>query len=244
MGIRRERIDIEMEYAIYAYLNRDEHSTDPEKHAAWAIRNKKVLAFRNKYRSRSRSRNDMDLDTGVIKARYISYDMLPEVLKIAEVSGKQLFEDICGIPVNWPSDLQRELAEACAAIPAQKLEKICIGAMALTSDWWHTPEKLADPPSEKALSYLRRQTLRSTESFPDWLQRAWVDRHRTTGIETKHLPLLSERIGVSMHWLTNLPEDVSFYGTEPKIDRILDAVSFMSEPTQQLFLNTVKQMEG
>jgi hypothetical protein len=246
MPLRRERIDIEMETAVYAYMNRGEHSADPAEQAAWMERHQKVLAFRKRYLFKNYSRKDAYGNAVIPQARHITYDMLPDVFSMAELDGIGLY-NLVGILVPWPSELLGSIAEACRKMDAITLERVCESALALSNDWWRNPEVMEKTPSLKIYAFMRHQTLRLRQEdlpLPSWLQRAWEDRHQTTGIETVHLPKASTLLKVSMHWLLGLPADTGFYGENPKIDLILDAASFMTESTQHIFLDALRTMGG
>lgn len=215
------------------YIRRGEHSDDPAERLNWEIQKPRL-----EYYIRNNRRTMHKVDEHHI--RRFSYDMLPELLRIAELDGKAFF-DLLGVPVPSAGVDFDRLAFMLDRLPRDTVEHIKQTAFALSADWWRSEDISVLQPTLRIHRTLERVTTKSERvaTLPEELSESWRDQHGHTTISIRSLPKIAAYLGVSLHWLMRLPPDIGLYGENCGTDVILDAYSFMSKETRLQFLRAV-----
>ena len=233
------RNDRTVEDFIYAYIERDKDSADREKKSAWKKRHELAEDFRKRNTSKSIPPKAELLESGP-RVRRVTYDTLPELLRIAELNGRQLFQ-LMGVPVPWPDDEFKLLAGQCEHLPEKTVHQILYSAIQMTPNWWMTEEAQAACPSDRArLLFQRRfpRTMRKMINCPP-LEKIWTDQHSAYTIPFRDFPETAQILKVNLHWLLCLDEGTCFFGSRPEIDFVLNVFSFMPEQLRKTFLEAV-----
>lgn len=234
------RNDSTIENFIYAYIDRDKDSKDVDKRSAWEKRHAQTENFRQRIISKTITPKAELLENGP-RIRRVTYDMLPELLRIAELNGRQLYE-LMGVTVPWPDEQFRILAERCELLPEKMIDQIFTSAVQMTPNWWMSDEIKEAHPSDRArLLFQHRfpRTMRKTIDCPP-LEKVWNDQHSAYTIPFLDFPEVAQTLNVNLHWLLCFDDRTCFFGSRPEIDLILNVFSFMPDRLRQTFFEAVQ----
>lgn len=233
ISVIREYIDEDIADILYGYIRRGENSDDVAERLNWEIRKPRFEYFiRNNRKSMKKVDNR--------HIRRLNYDMLPELLRIAELDGKGLF-DLLEVPIPSLGIDYERLAYMLDNLPPDTVEQIKQTAFALSTDWWRSDEIMPLQPTLRIHRLLERKVPRfdRTATIPEGLRESWRDQHGHVTVPFRALPEISEYLGVSLHWLMRMSPDIGLYGENGSTDIILTAYCFMSKETKLEFLRAV-----
>lgn len=224
MGKYAERVDSDIQEALYNKLkSQDIQALD---------------LFKKKHMSRSKSAKP--------KTKELTYDMLPELLNIAKLSVKDMYE-LIGILIMWPDKDAEELCNICDSLPIEIQEKIKETAMKIAPDFWRkSPEALEAQPTKRAMMILERQyyrsnrrTLEDGKVTPELLK-VWEEPKHTTTLKTIDFPAIAQNFEVPLHWLLRLDENSLVLAKSPVTEHIMSAYLFMSSLNKDILKYAVK----
>lgn len=233
IGTVREYVDEDVFGILCDYIRRGENSDDPAERLNWEIQKPRLEYY---IKNNRRTLHKVDEN----RVRRLSYDMIPELLRIAELDGKAFFE-LLGVSVpSAGTDFER-LGFMLDRLPRDTVERIKQSAFTLSADWWRSEEISSLQPTLRIHRTLERVTTKSERAYslPEELTESWHDQHGNTTVSIRSLPKVAAYLGISLHWLMRLPPDIGLYGENFGTDVIIDAYSFMSKETRLQFLRAV-----
>lgn len=195
MSRPKETIDSYMEAALFKLISQSISKMPPEE-ADNAFKKLKSFDHYNRYDATHRKR--------------ITIDALTSLLQIAGVSIVDLYAAV-GISVYWPNESSKEFHSMLTKHTDSEKLKILRIIEDLSPQFWRTTTPELSTPTKRMLYVIEHKYSRSNNiraGVLDYLgsevQQAWKDHKQFTTVSFSSLPLIAEKLQISLHWLLGL----------------------------------------
>lgn len=140
----------------------------------------------------------------------ITIDSMTALLQIANVTVVDLYQ-AAGVCVNWPSGESKEFYRQLSKRPLPEKMQIRHIIEELSPQFWVNPPPELSTPTKRMLYVIRHKYPRSNhiragvlEYLGDEVLKVWNDHKQYTTVSFLTLPVIAEKLKVSLHWLLGL----------------------------------------
>lgn len=228
---RRERLKPYIANALDTYIRRPPDDDSPEALADYQRRMKAMDEINQDRRTRTVRMNSTyrALDD-------FTYMGLSSILRTANLDLRGMYR-LIGVELTFPNEEFAEVATICERLDDAQLSYVLDIASLLTVDFKADPIMNGPSATQAALSVykLKRPPGKMFENHCKPIDRLFTNSECMT-IDIIDFPEVSKYLGVSLHWLFRLANDVSAYGLKSMTEMVLDLFGFMPTRSQELFL--------
>lgn len=140
----------------------------------------------------------------------ITIDSMTALLQIANVTVVDLYQ-AAGVCVNWPSRESKEFYRQLSKRTLPEKMQIRHIIEELSPQFWVDPPPELSTPTKRMLYVVQHRYPRSNhirsgvlEYLGGEVQRAWNDHKQYTTVSFLALPVIAEKLKISLHWLLGL----------------------------------------
>ncbi len=232
MGKWAERIDTEMQNAVYDYILKNQKNEPAKMHN---LRVNQLEEFKKRHLSKCKSAER--------KTKEVTYDMLSELMQIADIDLKTVYS-LVGIDIEWPNEDAAEMCDLCDNLPEDIRKKVKETAKEVApSFWWDNEEIINAQPTRRAISLFERKFYRSerrdNEAVTPELLKVWADQKFSTSLRTIDFPAISKNLEAPLHWLLRLDDNIKSLAEHSDTEQIMTSYLFMSPNIRASFKKAV-----
>ena len=181
-------------------------------------------------------------------SRIITYEMLPELLKLADISYAEYLEYISidpnngeKVPLGWPREEEAELCRSMDALSREQREKLFRFALDFASRntiiMFHSGssaiKKLIAVDKSRQEKFRQPENV-TAEKISTMAYKRVHQKYSETALPMKYLLYYAKRFDVSPHWLLGLKEDVHIYSQNPTTEAFMDLYCLLSRDRQRI----------